>query len=258
MKIFNFAQGQFYMLGAFVTYGVSVALGMPYLVALIISILSMGVLGILVYIGIIRWTYSGFFQTVLATVGFSTIAKQTSLLTFGYREKVLPAVVRGIINVSDVTLSGGKLFIIFVAILIMVSLHFFMKRKVGTSMRTVAESIDVASLLGISPTRIFWLTMGIGCGLSGIAGGLIAPVLCASVLMGEHIFIMALLVVAIGGMGSMTGALLASFVIGIVESFAYQFVGELNLVAIFILLAVIIYFRPGGLLGKPLPIPTAE
>jgi branched-chain amino acid transport system permease protein len=100
--------------------------------------------------------------------------------------------------------------------------------------------------------------MGVGCGLSGIAGGLIAPVLCASAVMGEHIFIMALLVVAIGGMGSMAGALLASFVIGIVESFAYQFVGELNLVVIFVLLAVIIYFRPGGLLGKPLPIPTGE
>ena len=258
MKIFNFAQGQFYMLGAFVTYGVSVGLGLPYLVALIISIMSMGVLGILVYIGIIRWTYSGFFQTVLATVAFSTIAKQTSLLTFGYREKVLPAVVRGIINVSGVTISGGKLFIILVAILIMVSLHYFMKRKVGTSMRTVAESSEVASLLGINPTRIFWLTMGVGCGLSGIAGGLIAPALCASAVMGDHIFIMALLVVAIGGMGSMPGALLASFVIGVVESFAYQFVGELNLVVIFILLAVIIYFRPGGLLGKPLPIPTGE
>ncbi len=258
MKIFNFAQGQFYMLGAFVAYGVAVSLGLPYVFALIISIVSMGLLGVLVYIGIIRWTYSGFFQTVMATFAFSTIAKQGSLLTFGYREKVLPAVVRGVIEVSNVTVPGGKLFIIFVAILVMVSMHYFLKLKVGTSMRAVAESMDVASLQGINPTRIFYLTMGIGCGLSGIAGGLIAPVFCASVLMGERIFIMALLVVAIGGMGSMTGALLASFVIGVVESFAYQFVGELNLVAIFILLAVIIYFRPGGLMGKPLPIPTAE
>jgi branched-subunit amino acid ABC-type transport system permease component len=258
MKIFNFAQGQFYMLGAFVAYAVSVTLGLPYIVALIISTLSMGVLGILVYIGIIRWTYTGFFHTIMATIAFGTISKQSSLLTFGYREKVLPAVVRSIIQVSNITLSGGKLFIISVAIIIMTGLHYFMKRKVGTSMRTVAESIDVASLQGINPTRIFLLTMGVGCGLCGIAGGLIAPVLCASVLMGDHIFIMVLLVIFIGGMGSMTGALLASFVIGVVESFAYQFVGELNLVVIFIFMAVLAYFRPGGLLGKPLPIPTAE
>ena len=258
MKIFNFAQGQFYMLGAFVAYGVSEVLGLHYLTALIISILAMGALGILLYIGIIKWTYSGFFHTVMATIAFSEIAKQGSLLTYGYREKVMPPVVPGVISLHNITVPSGKLFIILAAIVIMAGLHFFLKGRVGKAMRAVAESLEVASLQGINPTRIFYLTMGIGCGLSGIAGGLIVPVLAASVNMGDHILIMALLVVFIGGMGSMSGALLAAFMIGIVESFAYQFIGELNLVVIFLLLAIICYFRPGGLLGKPLPIPSAE
>ena len=199
MKIFNFAQGQFYMLGAFVAYGVCEALGLHYFIALIVAILAMGALGILLYIGIVKWTYSGFFHTVLATVAFSQIAKQSSLLTFGYREKVMPAVVPGVVSLYDITIPSGKIFIIIAAIIIMTGLHFFLKQRIGTAMRAVAESLDVASLQGINPARIFWLTMGIGCGLSGIAGGLIVPVLCASVNMGDHILIMALLVIFIGG-----------------------------------------------------------
>ena len=258
MKIFNFAQGQFYMLGAFVAYGLCDALGLPHLAALVATMFAMGALGILVYIGIIRWTYSGFFHTILATSAFSAIAKNGALLTFGYRDKVLHGVIPGVLRVSRITVAWDKLFIIFVAIAIMAGLHFFMKRKTGTAMRAVAEHMDVARLQGINPTRIFWLTMGVGCGLSGIAGGLIAPVLCASAHMGDRVFIMALLVVSIGGMGSMSGALLAAFLIGVVESYSYQFAGELNLVIIFALLAVIIYIRPGGLVGRPLPIPGGE
>ena len=64
-----------------------------------------------------------------------------------------------------------------------------------------------------------------------------------------------MLVVLIGGTGSMSGALLAAFLVGIVESFAFQFVGQLNLLVVFLFVAVLMYFRPGGLLGKPLPIP---
>ena len=258
MRIFNFAQGEFYMLGAFATYGIAVALGLPYVVALLITFVAMGVLGVLVYIGIIRWTYAGFFHTVLATIAFGTIATQSSLLTYGYREKVMAPVLPGTLVVADITLPWGKILIIGLAIVVMVALYYFMKLKLGTAMRAVAENADVASLQGINTRYIFWLTMGIGCALSGIAGGLVAPVLAASVEMGHRIFIRALLVVFVGGMGSMTGALLAALIIGIIESFGYQFIGELNMLAIFGVLAILIYFRPGGLLGKPLPIPEAE
>jgi branched-chain amino acid transport system permease protein len=258
MKIFNFAQGQFYMLGAFIAYAVAVVLGLPYYIALILALVSMMILGILLYVGLIRWTYTSFLRTILGTLAFSTIAAQSSLLNFGLRSKVMPAVIPTIISVSNIKVPGGKLFIIGVAVIVMIGLYYFMNMKVGKAMQAVAESRDIASLQGINPRRIFWLTMGIGCGLCGIAGALIAPVNGASARMGSDIFIMALLVVMMGGMGSVTGALIAAFVIGIIESFAYQFVSQLNMVVIFAFLAVLIYFRPGGILGKPLPLPTGE
>jgi branched-chain amino acid transport system permease protein len=99
------------------------------------------------------------------------------------------------------------------------------------------------------------MTMAVGCGLSGIAGAIVAPVYGCYNMMGAMVFSRALLVLMVGGMGSMSGALIAGFLIGIVESVAFQFVGYLNLVVILVLVGVLMYFRPGGLLGKPMPIP---
>ena len=137
----------------------------------------------------------------------------------------------------------------------MAALYYFMKTKIGTAMLAAAENNEVAQLQGINSKRIFWVTMAVGSGLCGIAGSLIAPVLSATSSMGMNAFIRSMLVVLIGGTGSMMGALLAAFLVGIVESFAFQYVGQLSLVAIFAFAAVLLYFRPGGLLGKPLPIP---
>jgi branched-chain amino acid transport system permease protein len=137
----------------------------------------------------------------------------------------------------------------------MVSLYYFMKKKIGTAISATAENKDIAALQGINTQKIFLIAMAIGCGLSGIAGGLAVPVLSASVNMGIGAFTRALLVVLMGGMGSMLGALIAAFIIGVVESFAFHFMGSLNLVIVFVVVAILIYFRPGGLLGKPLLLP---
>jgi branched-chain amino acid transport system permease protein len=137
----------------------------------------------------------------------------------------------------------------------MAVLYLFMKTKTGTAMLAAAENREVAGLQGINAKRIFWITMSIGSGLCGIAGGLIVPVLSASSTMGTNVFVRSMLVVLIGGTGSMSGALFAAFLVGLIESFAFQFVGQLNLLVVFLFAAILMYFRPGGLLGKPLPIP---
>ena len=256
MKIFNFAQGNFYMLGAFITFAVSVSLGLPYPVALLAALVSMALLGVLFYYGVIHWTmYQGFFSTMLITVFFSTIINQVSLLTFAEQEKAVPAVVPGSLVIGEVTLSWGKLMVIACAIVIMIVLYYFMKTKIGTAMNAAAENRDVSRLQGINTTRIFWVTMAVGCGLSGIGGAVVAPVMGANLAMGNNVFMRALLVLMVGGMGSMSGALIAGFLVGIVESFAFQFIGSLNMIAILACVGILCFFRPGGLLGQPLPVP---
>ncbi|RLB29443.1 MAG: branched-chain amino acid ABC transporter permease, partial [Deltaproteobacteria bacterium] len=145
--------------------------------------------------------------------------------------------------------------LIFSGVALIVLLNYFMKLKVGKAMRAVAENQEVAGLQGINVGNIFIITMALGCGLAGVSGALIAPVLGATAGMGHTIFVKILLVIIIGGMGSMPGALLAAFLIGLVESFGYQLVGALNELALLCLMMPLLFFRPGGILGKPLSIP---
>ena len=256
IKVFNFAQGHFYMLGAFLTFAVAVSFGLPYPVAILAALVSMAILGVLLYFGIIQKTIpQGFFSTMLATVMFATLINQVSLLTFAYKERSIPAVFPGTLNISEVSLSWGRLFVIACAIALMLALYYFMKTKIGTAMLAAAENSEVASLQGVNAKQIFWVTMAVGCGLSGIAGAIIAPIQGAYLVMGQNIFLRALLVVLVGGMGSMSGALIAGFLIGILESFTFQYLGYLNMIAILVGVGILVFFRPGGLLGKPLPVP---
>jgi branched-chain amino acid transport system permease protein len=256
IQVFNFSQGQFYMLGAYVTFGIVTSLGLPYPVAILAALVAMFLLGILFHFAIVQWTLPhGFFHTMLVTVAFSTMVGQASFLTFASDQGLVEPVVPGTLNVGGITLNNGKLLVIAGAIIVMVALYYFMKTKIGTAMLAAAENKEVAQLQGINSQRIFWVTMAVGCGLCGIAGSLIVPVLSATNMMGINAFVRSMLVVLIGGTGSMAGALLAAFIVGIVESFAFQYVGQLSLVAIFAFAAVLLFFRPGGLLGKPLPIP---
>ncbi len=256
IQVFNFAQSQFYMLGAYVTFGMVVGLGFPYPLAIVAALAAMLLLGILFHFIVIQWTIPhGFFHTMLATIAFGNLVSQLALLTFASRPVSAVPVLSGAFTVAGISLSEGKLIVIIGAVVVMAILYFFMKTRIGTAMLASAENREVAELQGINAKRIFWITMAVGSGLCGIAGGLIVPVLSASNTMGTNVFVRSMLVVLIGGTGSMSGALLAAFVVGFIESFAFQFVGQLNLLVVFLFAAILMYFRPGGLMGKPLPIP---
>jgi branched-chain amino acid transport system permease protein len=204
---------------------------------------------------IIRYTYGGFFHTVLATIAFATILRQTAVITFGKTDSFMYPVVKGRLELGEIILNNDKLLLIFMGIVLIILLHYFLKLKVGKAMRAVTEDQEVAGLQGINSRRIFIFTMALGCGLAGIAGALIVPVFGATADMGHGIFIKILLVIIIGGMGSMPGALLAAFIIGLIESFGYQLIGSYNELALLFCMLPILFFRPGGLLGRPLAIP---
>jgi branched-chain amino acid transport system permease protein len=256
IQVFNFAQGQFYMLGAFITFGTAVSLGIPYLLAVVITVLCVGLLGILVYFGVLHWTMkTGFLPTMLVTVALANIINQGFPLWLGYDERVVPAVIPGDVYLAGLRISSGRLLVIGAAIVVLVGLYYFMRSKLGTVMTAAAEDREVAGLQGINATTVFWMTMAIGCGLCGVAGALIVPVLSATTTMGDTIFIKALLVVMIAGTGSMAGALVAALLVGIIESIAFQYLGQLSVLVVFVFVAVLMFFRPGGLFGKPFPIP---
>lgn len=255
MKIFNFAQGEFYMLGAFVTYAVCETLHLHYIFGLLAALLSMAALGVILQRFIIRYTYSGFFHTVMATIAFGMIIRQTAVITFGKTDKVMYPLVKDRMEIGSIIFNYDRLLLIVLGVALILLLHYFMKLKVGKAMRAVTEDQETAGLQGINSRHIFDVTMALGCGLAGISGALVVPVLGATAGMGYGIFVRILLVIIIGGMGSMPGALLAAFIIGLLESFGYQFVGAHNELVILGAMLPLLFLRPGGLLGRPLALP---
>ncbi len=167
IQVFNFAQSQFYMLGAYVTFGTVSGLGFPYHVAVLAALVAMPLLGVIFHFAIIQWTLPhGFFHTMLVTVAFGTLVSQLALLTFASRPVSVVAVLSGRSPSGASAFSRGKLLVIIRAIIVMVVLYLFMKTKVGTAMLASAENREVAGLQGINAKRIFWVTMAVGCGLS--------------------------------------------------------------------------------------------
>jgi len=119
-------------------------------------------------------------------------------------------------------------------------------------MRAVSYDAEVASLQGISPVRLFCVSFAVGCALAGFAGGLVAPIFSVTLDMGTGIIFMAFLVMVLGGLGSYKGAVIGAIAIGLLLSFGYQFIGGLGQLAVFVIVIVVLTFRPGGIFGKAL------
>ena len=253
-RIFFVAYGQYYMLGAYVVWGSVVLLKLPYFVALGLAVVATGILGVISYrlifyfIRDVKWF---FLANVVAAIGLMMILNQLGLLIFGTSSRGMPSVFPGMVKVGGVKISLEKLILILLVLLVSMGLYYVLqKTKIGRAMRAVAYNADVASLQGVNPVMTYVVTMGIASALSGFAGGTMAPVYAISPDMGG-IIINVLLVIILGGMGSLPGAVLGGLVMGMTLSFGYYFVGGgLAQILLFIVIGIVLIFRPGGLLGR--------
>lgn len=251
-RILFVAYGQFYMLGAYIVWAGLVLLKIPFFICLLAAVIIPGILGALVYRFIFHYIIRAHFMSgIVAAMGLMMILGQAALLVFGTHARGCPSIFPGILEISGVTISVEKIVLIILALFMIGCLYFLLqKTKIGRAMRAVSFNADVAALQGVNPTKAYLATMAVGCALSGFAGGVMAPVYAVSPDMGM-IIITVLLVIMLGGMGSLVGAALGGIVLGMTLSFGYYFIGGgLAQVLLFILIGIILFFRPGGLLGE--------
>jgi branched-chain amino acid transport system permease protein len=155
------------------------------------------------------------------------------------------------VTVGGIRISLEKLVLMGLALVIALVLFFvYEKTSLGRAMRAVAFSPEAASLQGVNTDKIYLVTLGIGGALAGFAGGIMAPVYGVYPAMGDNIILSVLLVIMLGGMDSLVGAVLGGVVYGITLSFGQFFIGGLCQVLAFIVIGIIIFLRPGGLLGS--------
>ena len=253
VRVINFAHGEFLMLSMYITYFSYTFLGLNPYVSLLVGVPLMFFAGMAIDQIIIRPLRDApSYMQVFATVGLSIVLLNLALFLFtGDYQSIHMAFAEKTFRLGSLYLSYAKLVIFFSAILVSVGLFLLLKyTNIGKQIRAIAQDRMAAKLMGINLNRIYMLTFGIGTALVGIAGGLILPVYYVFPSVGVYFVLTAFVVVVLGGMGNMVGALLGGFIIGITDSLSGYYIDpSLKEVVSFIIFLAVLLIRPSGLMG---------
>jgi len=254
MGIVNFAHGEMYMLGGYVAFFLFGQFGLNFFATLVAAAVIVGFLGVLLEKFIFRPLTSRpkiELTSLIAAVGLAWVLQTLAVIAFGEQDQKVPSAFKGIINMGGVIITAERLAAILIGFSLVVILNVFLLRtKTGRAIRAVAQDKEAAALQGIGVSRISALSFGIGCGLASCAGALVAPIFFINPFLGSEVILKAFLVVILGGMGSIPGAMLGGLVLGFIESYGSLFFSVPTVMVLtFILIIVILIVRPQGLLG---------
>jgi branched-chain amino acid transport system permease protein len=252
LNIPNFAHGALFAVGAYLMVSAIGALG-NFWVALLIAPLGVAFLGLLIeYAGIRRLYAAGHDYQLLFTFGLSLILAEGIILVWGPVgiSQLPPALLRGGVDLGFTCYTKYRLFVMVVAGLLVVATWLFLeKTRYGAIMRAGIENKEMVSLLGIDIHRLFTVAFALGAYLAGIAGALTAPIRGLSPGMGVDMLGIAFVVVALGGMGNLLGAIAAGLLIGVAQAVVAAYWTEASVAVIYLVMAAVLVFRPQGLFG---------
>ena len=252
LNIPNFAHGALFAVGAYVTVTAIGAFG-NFWVALLVAPLAVALLGLLIeYLGIRRLYAAGHDYQLLFTFGLSLILAEAIILVWGPVgiSQLPPPALRGGVDLGFTFYPKYRLFVMAAAGLLVVATWLFLeKTRYGAIMRAGIEDKEMVSLLGIDIHRMFTVAFALGAYLAGIAGALTAPIRGLSPGMGVDMLGIAFVVVALGGMGNILGAIAAGLLIGVAQAVVAAYWTEASVAVIYLVMAAVLVFRPQGLFG---------
>ena len=253
MTVVNFAHGSFFMFGAYMGLFMMGVTG-NFWVSLVFVPLATGLLGLVVERFTVRPLYGrDLNDPLLLTFGLSFVMVESVRLIWGTTGLPFdtPSALMGPVNLGFALFPLYRIFVILITVLIIFLLWVFLeKTSLGLIIRGGTRDSLMVRVLGIDLSKIWFLVFGIGTGVAGIAGILAAPMRGVHPDMGVDMLIQAFVVVVVGGMGSLKGAVVAGILIGVVVSFTTLFYPMLGEVVIFISMAVVLLIRPSGLFGE--------
>lgn len=248
----NFAHGALYMAGAYVGY--SVANRVSFWLALLVAPVVLAVIGaILELVFFRRLQHRSHIEVGLITFGIAFIMERIIVLIWGERTLSVsaPAGLDGTTNVFGTSYPTYRLFVIVLALLMAFALVQWIRRStVGLHIRAASFDVDTTAILGVNVDRVSLLVVGIGAALAGLSGTLAAPYVSVYPAMGTAILVQVLIVVVIGGTGSIGGAMLAGMVLGIIQTMGSIWVPSLSVLVPYAALVAVLLWRPQGLFGR--------
>lgn len=252
MHILQFAHGEIFMLGAFGAYFLYGRLGLNYFLALIITMITVAFIGLLLERYLFRPVSDKFMPCMVMSLGLAMVLQCGGWLAFGIQDKSVPHVLSGSLRIANAVITIERLVLTLSGLLLVAALYLFVKyTKLGQAMRATEQDPEAAALQGISHARMSMLAFFIGCALAGAAGVLVAPTTYLNPNMGQGVILIAFWIIIVGGRGSVTGAIVAGFLIGLTESFATTYLGtEISSLVLFGSLILVLSLRPGGIFGR--------
>lgn len=254
LNIINFAHGAQYMLGAFSAFFLLQYVGLNYWFALIIAPIVVGFVGVVIERLFLQWLYKlDHLYGLLLTFGLALIIEGTFRNFFGssglpYR---VPDALQGGRNLGFMFLPNYRAWVVAFSLVICLGTWFLIERtKLGSYLRAATENPTLVRAFGINVPRMITLTYGFGVGLAALAGVMAAPIYNVSPQMGAELIIVVFAVVVIGGMGSIMGAIVTGFGLGVIEGLTKVFFPEASNTVIFVIMAIVLLVRPAGLFGR--------
>ncbi len=254
LNIINFSHGALYMMGAFVAYFCLQWAGLGYWWALLIAPIVVGTVGIVLERTMLKRLYHlDHLYGLLLTFGVALVIQGAFRNQFGSSgfPYASPAELKGGYNLGFMFLPTYRAWVVVFSLgTCLVTWYVIERTKLGSYLRAATENPALVQAFGINVPRMITLTYGFGVGLAALAGVLAAPIYQVNPLMGADLIIVVFAVVVIGGMGSIMGSIVTGFTLGVVEGLTKVFYPEASNTVIFVIMAIVLLFKPTGLFGR--------
>ena len=259
MNVLNFAHGQMYVIGGFVTYTFFGQLGFPFIIALLLSCITLAVLGALIERFLFAPVIKGSAReesTMLLAAGIAFLLDALIQLFFGEKQRGVPKIIDGVFNWDfRLIMPYDRILICVLAIMSVIGFICFMQySKTGRALRALAQDRVAAQLMGVDVERYSMIGFALGAMLAGLVGGLLVTITGVNLGMGGPTSIKAFMMVMIGGAGVISGAIAGGIILGFMEAIGLAVLsqyGDITYLLIFVSLMIFLAIRPQGLMGKP-------
>ena len=254
LNIINFSHGALYMMGAYGAYIGLTTFEMNYWVALIVSPLVVGAIGMLIERSMLQWLYKlDHLYGLLLTFGITLMLEGLFRSFYGVSGQPYPGpeALRGATNLGFMVLPNYRAWVVVASLIVCFATWYVIERtKLGAYLRAATENPKLVQAFGINVPLMVMLTFGFGTGLAAFAGVLAAPIIQVNPLMGSNLIIVVFAVVVIGGMGSILGSILTGLALGLIEGLTRVYYPEGSATVVFVIMVIVLLVRPAGLFGK--------
>lgn len=252
MHVVNFAHGAIYMLGAYGVYILSQEMGLNFGLGLLLTVLIVAALAPLLHFLLFRRVYGRFMDSLMVTIGLTLVLQGLMQLAMGPEHRVVRSYLDTVLHIGGVAFTAERAVVVVAALVALAGVYFFVVHtKLGLAIRAAEQDAEVAGLHGVNLDVVSIIVLAISFALAAVAGAIMSPLIFIDPYIGEDAILLAFAVVILGGLGSVTGSLLAAMALGLTLSIAQTYLSlDAGRLIFFGLVGAVLLVRPRGLLGR--------